>query len=78
MLKTYELGSDNAAITIVLSDNDCYYLPSINDGGGISNFSPVEPSNSIAAIKCSNIVANSEDEAQVAMAQSILDALNAA
>lgn len=74
-LKFYEIGTDNNAVTIVYDvDNDkCYYLPSINNGGGIDNFSPVDAQNSIAGIKCANIVAANADPEQVALAQSILD-----
>lgn len=73
-LKFYEVGTDNNAVTIVhdIDNERCYYLPSIENGGGIDNFTPVDAANSIAGIKCANIIAANADAEQVALAQSIL------
>ena len=76
MLKTYELGSGDSALTIAVDTETgrCYGIPSVTgaaSGKTIEQYQEVEASSSMAVIVCANIEGNSSDEGQIALANTI-------
>lgn len=81
-VRTFEIGTDNNAVTIVITEDagevKCYELASVTSGGDMTQFEAVDATNSMASIKCANVIGSTTaSDEEKSIAQSIIDAIAA-